>query len=1524
MKKLFYLLLLWPYLSGYALERNPLRERSGSHKPAAFDNPAVGFTFTLSAGARTSAGVFGSDGTLLRTLWSNVRFNAGTHTRTWDKKDDLGNLVTRTDYVIKVLSNNVTYTWDGASIGNTSAQQTGSSKFRGFDIIHDAVAVGTSLYYCNNYQEGLTANWKTSTGNTTSTTQILPNGSNNYTSQGSQFVVSDGTYVYWGGSDASHFGVSDSPSYVFATKVSDDTEAIFSSGTAHTANHGRTYQSVINRMVFPISTGIVITGLAVQKTGSYLFVARKDNNTIHVLNKTTGAVVQTLSFTGPERLKINPVNDNELWIMSGGTVKRYTVQTSGTLSAASLTLAGLDSPVAMGISPDGATIVVADAGTSQQLKAFSTANGASAWTFGQQGGYMSNPDVQDAKFYFSDPVRSMRTFITFEPGGSFWVGDPGNYRIQKYSSSRTWQDRIMYLPRSYSIAVDPNNPTRVFNEYLEFAIDYSKSMRDGWRLAKNWRASIPAAYFQDFMANVFKSVTTLSNGRTYALQENVNTHRRHVVELPAAGLPRFTGIELEVYGFESIGPDGSLRYVSGLSNGAQIWYKRTLNGFDAAGNPQWGPAQETARFSGDTGGHPMTRYSEGTPGQTTASGLVISFDRQKEENGHGAGFHLGAIPVGGSDWKWKTALATNREYRGDFPDDGRFDTGNYGSETGNAGGDVQVVENNIFWNYYGEFWKAGQTNKWQHVADNGLMVGQFGVTKWDSAEDSPPQMAGNAFSTSVVKSGSDYYIHHNDEFFHSGVHRWKVSGLNTIQLQTATIVSNPVLPNNGVHLMDGLPFIAPLTDGTAGWVRTPAADVTTNEYSTWWTVKTGVKSYKRDSVDIYAKFLQNSGTATVAKDLGTYTNLPSWKMSGKVSWDGNNGNNGQGGGCYFEVLDNTGKVISRLHMELVWGTVPTIKVFTNNQVIAEGPHTAMYVVTNKTQPFQINAATGGITFRYGTYPAITVPVFDASANWKAPKTVRMYFFGNGSNYARIMGLGSVLFLADAPAPENVTPPAPLLAADDAANTLSASSALGMSEILVSVNGGDYTAYSGQILVGDVSRPAGYWKFKTRAVTGRNESPVAESPAFTLAPVPAAVNQLPYVNAGADQTLALPTSTATLTGTASDSDGSIASYVWSQRSGPTQLTFTNGNSALATVSGIQVGAYLLRLTVTDNQGGTSFAETSLNVQPASLPAIVSFNLINATNGQEIRVIAPGEQLNLLNLPTQNLAIRANISMGTPTGSVVMNLSGAQSRSQTDSNAPFALFGDNNGTYTSWTPVAGSYTLTATPYTAANGTGTAGTPLTISFSVVRPAANPTGNFDKANCSTLEGWAADRNQLNTSVNVDVVIDGVLVATVPANRLRSDVGAALRDNGLHGFRFNVPSAYQQRGTHTASIRLAGTSYVLPNSPRQYTCATSARMDTSGEKSGGEVSATAWLLFPNPVQNSLTIAVPAPFMPGNLQMTIVSSTGRQFAVPAQLMAADNQQITVDVQGLQLLPGVYFIQISDGQRLLQTIRFVKS
>jgi hypothetical protein len=146
----------------------------------------------------------------------------------------------------------------------------------------------------------------------------------------------------------------------------------------------------------------------------------------------------------------------------------------------------------------------------------------------------------------------------------------------------------------------------------------------------------------------------------------------------------------------------------------------------------------------------------------------------------------------------------------------------------------------------------------------------------------------------------------------------------------------------------------------------------------------------------------------------------------------------------------------------------------------------------------------------------------------------------------------------------------------------------------------------------------------------------------------------------------------------------------------------------------------------------------NTGGGSGQSVVTFTLINADTDLPISTHDPltdGSTLNLTSLPTTNLNIRANTSPPT-VGSVRFNLNGEIT---TESVAPYAMKGDVSGNYNPWTPTNGAYTLTATPYTGSGATGTAGTPLTINFTVT------SGGTPPAAPSGLTATAVSSSQIN-----------------------------------------------------------------------------------------------------------------------------------------------------------------------------------
>ncbi|RYY88350.1 MAG: choice-of-anchor D domain-containing protein [Chitinophagaceae bacterium] len=110
------------------------------------------------------------------------------------------------------------------------------------------------------------------------------------------------------------------------------------------------------------------------------------------------------------------------------------------------------------------------------------------------------------------------------------------------------------------------------------------------------------------------------------------------------------------------------------------------------------------------------------------------------------------------------------------------------------------------------------------------------------------------------------------------------------------------------------------------------------------------------------------------------------------------------------------------------------------------------------------------------------------------------------------------------------------------------------------------------------------------------------------------NTVPVANAGADKTVTLPASSVGLSGSGTDSDGSITAYSWSQVSGPNTATFSSNSSATPTVSGLVQGTYVFALVVSDNGGANSQPDqVTVIVNAAPTGAAASYR-INAGGGQ----------------------------------------------------------------------------------------------------------------------------------------------------------------------------------------------------------------------------------------------------------------------------------------------------------------------
>ncbi|HUQ67231.1 MAG TPA: PKD domain-containing protein [Flavitalea sp.] len=123
--------------------------------------------------------------------------------------------------------------------------------------------------------------------------------------------------------------------------------------------------------------------------------------------------------------------------------------------------------------------------------------------------------------------------------------------------------------------------------------------------------------------------------------------------------------------------------------------------------------------------------------------------------------------------------------------------------------------------------------------------------------------------------------------------------------------------------------------------------------------------------------------------------------------------------------------------------------------------------------------------------------------------------------------------------------------------------------------------------------AGTYVFKLKITD--NDGASAEDQVTVI--VNAAPNVAPVAKAGANITITLPTNTVTLNGSGStDSDGTIATYLWTKVSGPA-ATIANTAGSSTAINDLVAGTYVFKLKITDNDGASAEDQVTVTVNAA---------------------------------------------------------------------------------------------------------------------------------------------------------------------------------------------------------------------------------------------------------------------------------------------------------------------------------------
>ncbi|WP_394747423.1 T9SS type A sorting domain-containing protein [Spongiimicrobium salis] len=364
-------------------------------------------------------------------------------------------------------------------------------------------------------------------------------------------------------------------------------------------------------------------------------------------------------------------------------------------------------------------------------------------------------------------------------------------------------------------------------------------------------------------------------------------------------------------------------------------------------------------------------------------------------------------------------------------------------------------------------------------------------------------------------------------------------------------------------------------------------------------------------------------------------------------------------------------------------------------------------------------------------------------------------------------------------------------------------------------------------------------------------------------------------------------------------------------------------------GIGPGTYTITYSFTDATTGCSDSATNTIRVTATTPqsAITSFVLVNADTDQDIGVIAPGMQYNINDLPTTNLDIRANT--GTTVGSVALTLTGNPSVSRTENVAPYALFGNIGTNYIGAAFNLGNYQISATPFSGSNRSGTAGTPLSIDFSIVAGSGEEgedpleftframDSSTDRAIRFVINGTTVRRNNninFRVSTNDDAAVGSIGIQLTGVQDFD-----AIENGAPYALFGNVGNDYLDGSLPNGTYTLRAEAFSGSN-----LTGSSLGSRTVTFRILGTASSTQQLVaFPNPVVGS-TVSVQIPENMGQeMFYSVVNAAGLELETGKVSVIEGQENAVFNLKSFNTRnTGIYYLVIQSGG-IKRTVPLVK-
>ena len=400
---------------------------------------------------------------------------------------------------------------------------------------------------------------------------------------------------------------------------------------------------------------------------------------------------------------------------------------------------------------------------------------------------------------------------------------------------------------------------------------------------------------------------------------------------------------------------------------------------------------------------------------------------------------------------------------------------------------------------------------------------------------------------------------------------------------------------------------------------------------------------------------------------------------------------------------------------------------------------------------------------------------------------------------------------------------------------------------------------------------GVYQFELR-VTDNNG---ATATSIAQVTVNAAPNQPPVANAGINQTITLPINSVILSGTGTDPDGTVASYTWSQVSGPSVFNIVNINFATTNVTGLIQGVYQFELKVTDNSGAKGRDTVQVSVNAA-------INLPPTANAGPDKIIT---------LPVNTISLSGSgyDADGTIAGYTWTKLGGPAAYNFVNANSPVTdVWGLTQGIYL--------FELKITDNNGAIGRDTV--KITVNAVNISPVAKagPDQTISLPdNSVTLSGSGTDADGTITSYSWKQIA-GPAAATIVSSNMPLTVIDSLI-GGNYEFELTVTDNYGAIGRDTVTISVA-----------------EPRLNLNPQSNDLKV-------YPNPVIASTTLEINR--IQTNPGMGIVITDARGQTIYKKESVSTQNHILEQLDLSNLAKGIYFITTYFSNNQKQTVKISK-